>query len=230
MNIFLEFQKRIIGIFTSILLVLTSFSLFGTTTEDTFTSIYNNGRWGKNKSGEGTSGSGSSLATTEGYRAFLQHFFTELNIHSVVDVGCGDWEFSQTINWDGIDYTGFDVVKFVIEKNKMKFSKQNIRFIHSDVLQTKLPKADLLICKDVLQHLTNKDILSFIPQLSNFKYCLITNDVHPQSLTSNNPTIPRGGYRPIDLTQPPFNLAGYKILTYVAAEVTKQVLLIVNVE
>lgn len=196
--------------------------------QEVFTEIYSKKLWGANENGVGWSGAGSDFGSTPVYRKFLQDFLKTYAIKSVVDVGCGDWEFSRYIDWQGIEYLGVDVVESVLIKDKILFGTATIHFRKMDVLQDELPKADLLICKDVLQHLTNEDILQIIPQLSRYKYCLITNDVHAETGSSNNPTITRGDYRPIDLTKAPFNVVGTKVLTYKAYYVTKQVLLIVN--
>ena len=100
------------------------------------------------------------------YCAFLQDFLKEKQIHHVVDVGCGDWGFSKSIDWNGIQYEGYDIYKELIEKHQAEFSKDNIRFIHGNAIQMELPKADLLICKDVLQHLTQmKKSVCFYPSL-----------------------------------------------------------------
>lgn len=191
--------------------------------ETAFTNIYNNGAWGHNNNGEAHSGGGSTLASTSEYRQFLQDFFKANNIHSVVDVGCGDWEFSRVINWSGINYVGCDVVQSVINENQKKYSSENINFKHGDGITMNLPPADLLICKDVLQHLPNEDVSAFILQFPKYKYILITNDT-PGSLV--NEQTHRGGYRPIDLTRPPFSVDGVKVLTFRSGPFTKQVLLI----
>lgn len=196
--------------------------------EEAFTYIYENKLWGANEYGEGHSGCGSTVVATEPYRKFLEEFLKTFEITSVVDYGCGDWEFSQTIDWTGIDYLGLDVVKHVIERNQEKFSAPNIHFVNVDGLSTTLPKADLLICKDVLQHLTNEDIAVFLEQIPSFKYCLITNDVNPKTKTSQNTNIPRGGFRWLDLTRPPFNQKGEKVLFYSDGYHLKQLLLIIN--
>ena len=41
-------------------------------------------------------------------------------IKSVCDIGCGDWQFSQYIDFKGFKYTGIDCVKSVIDENKKK--------------------------------------------------------------------------------------------------------------
>lgn len=195
--------------------------------EEKFTQIYEEGKWGRDNKGNGRSGNGSLPKSTLSYRNFLQKFMQKNNIKSVVDVGCGDWAFTKLINWDNIDYRGYDVVKFVIEKNINEFEKSNIHFFHCDLINTDFPYADLLICKDVLQHLSFKDILQFIPQLNHFKYCLITNDISDE-VEFINQDILSGSYRCIDLTLPPFNIAGIKIFKFKSIKRQKEVLLIDN--
>jgi SAM-dependent methyltransferase len=196
--------------------------------EEIFTYIYDKGVWGCNEEGLGSSGTGSTVQNTEPYMKFLQNFLIENKITSVVDVGCGDWTFSQHIDWGNIHYTGYDVVKHVIERNQIKFSSPTIQFIHADISLIAFPSADLLICKDVLQHLPLKDISLFLKQIHKFRYCLITNDVDSDTLTSYNSECPRGAYRSLDLTNAPFNVQGTKLLNFLSYNVMKQVLLIEN--
>ena len=201
---------------------------------DVFSHIYESGEWAVDNNGvkdakyEFTSGSGSSPENVKPYMTYLQDFLKKKQIKSVVDLGCGDWQFSRLIDWSGIEYTGIDVVDAVVERNSKMFKRKNISFIRSDGAEDSLPKADLLICKEVLQHLPFKDVLAIITQLSKYKYCLILNDVDPVTLTNVNSDIPRGHYRPLDLTQPPFSLKGRKVLSYASGIETKQLLLIEN--
>lgn len=198
--------------------------------EKVFTTIYNTCVWGANKEGEGHSGGGSMLINCHEYMDYLQNFMKTHDIKTVVDAGCGDWEFSRHVNWDGIQYVGYDVVKHVIEKNQKKFSSSNIAFAHGNLVTTDLPCADLLLCKHVLQHLRNEDILAFLPQLRKFKYCILVNQVDPDTLSSNNEDIEIGGGHKIDLNQPPFNIAGIKVLNYYIDNNVHQVFLIDNTE
>ena len=193
-----------------------------TPSEKAFTQIYKEGGWGA----EGYSGSGSELHNAKDYVAFLQAFLKEKNIRSVVDLGCGDWQFSKHIDWSDIKYYGYDVVEYLVERNQQRYGTPSITFIHGDGVDTSLPQADLLICKDVLQHLPNSYILRILGQLPRFKYCLITNDVDPVTLTCNNEDTTVGGYHGVDLTKPPFNINGKKVMNYRSEFVMKQVLLI----
>lgn len=187
--------------------------------KEVFDAIYREGTWGKGSGGTGTSGSGSTLAATALYRQFLQQFMKDNNIKSVVDAGCGDWEFSQALDWTGIDYKGFDIVDSVIAADKQKYGKPNIQFFTANIVDTDLPPADLLICKEVLQHLPNADVAKFLTQLPKYKHVLIMNAVSPVSLSAHNidiklDDVKAGGYRNLDITRPPFSVAGDKPLTY----------------
>ena len=81
----------------------------------------------------------------------------------------------------------------------------NINFICYDGDFDKVKDADLLICKDVLQHLDNDKISHFIANLPRFKYALISNDLLDSP--SLNVQINTGQYRPLDLRKEPFNLS-----------------------
>lgn len=188
--------------------------------EAAFSDIYKNCVWGTNVRGEGHSGWGSTPQVCAEYMRFLQNFLQEYNITSVVDAGCGDWQFARLMNWAGINYVGYDVVPKLIICNNAKYSNDHINFVHANFLTTDLPSADLFICKDVFQHLSNQDIQAFIPQLKKYKYCLITNETDAHSLSSDNPDTRVGEFHKLDLSKPPFNLHGRAVLNYnVGAEI-----------
>lgn len=168
-----------------------------------FTRIYDRNEWLFG------SGEGSLPSSTGEYRAFLQQFLQGHAIKSVTDVGCGDWQFSKLINWSGIGYTGIDVVPDVIQKNEKMFGAPSVHFRCQDVLTEVPPPADLLILKDVLQHLpftAVSRVTSFFPQ---YRFVLVTND-H----ASANEDVPIGGYNPLDLRLPPFSLPAKELLRY----------------
>jgi SAM-dependent methyltransferase len=171
----------------------------------TFNRIYTEGVWGRDVAGKGTSGSGSTLEITREYRAYLQDFIRTHRVRSVVDAGSGDWSFSSAIDWGGASYLGVDVASDVIEAVRRKHEKENVRFRVGDITE-ELPGADLLISKDVLQHLPNELVHKFITnnlRKGKYKWALLTNDRG----SGNLDTAP-GGYRAIDLAAPPFNVRG----------------------
>lgn len=183
--------------------------------EAVFDDIYQRATWGKNASDAGGSGYGSTLRATLLYRTFLQQFMKDAEVRSVVDAGCGDWEFSQALDWTGIDYKGFDIVKSVIEGDKKSYAKPNIQFFAANVVETDLPAADLLISKHVLQHLPTAEVQKFLTkQLPKYKHVLLVSSVSPGTLSGKNQDIPTGGFRDLDVTRPPFSVRGAKVLTY----------------
>lgn len=171
----------------------------------TFNRIYTEGVWGRDVAGKGTSGTGSTLEITREYRAYLQDFIRKNRVTSVVDAGSGDWSFSSTIDWAGASYLGVDIASDVIEAVREKHEKRNVKFRVGDITG-ELPGADLLISKDVLQHLPNELVHKFIRnnlRKGKYKWALLTNDRG----SGNLDTIP-GGYRAIDLAAPPFDVRG----------------------
>jgi SAM-dependent methyltransferase len=171
----------------------------------TFNGIYSRGDWAKNPDGKGTSGTGSTLDVTREYRAFIEEFIKKHHVKSVVDAGCGDWEFSSATDWHHARYLGVDISTDVIDFVKKKYEKEGVSFMVGDVTES-LPSADLLLCKDVLQHLPNELITKFIKnnlKKGKYKWAIITND-----RGGSNNDIKAGEYRLIDLSAPPFGVKG----------------------
>ncbi len=169
---------------------------------------------------EGGSGAGSTPQATAQYRAFLKDFMAEKAIKSVVDVGCGDWQSSQLIDWTGVEYTGIDVSAVVLNNTK-RFARDGVRFMQGDGRTMELPGADLLIVKDVLQHWSNDDIRAIIPKFARFRYCIVANGATEQVTNQVNTESVAGGYRPVDLALPPFSVTGSLVLSYEVPYVTK---------
>ena len=177
-----------------------------------FDNVYRNNLW------RGGSGSGSREDLTRGYRTFLQNFMRDQHIASVVDLGCGDWQFSRHVDWTGIDYTGVDVSSVILGATKA-FARDGIRFLNANAVSDPLPAADLLIAKDVFQHWSNADILAFLPRLQNYRVALITNGFPRHAMAYVNADMPTSfQYRPVDLSRPPFKLAGQWVYSFEAGD------------
>lgn len=180
------------------------------THSEIFDDIYKNELWGQ---GQG-SGGGSSPQITVEYRKFLKQFLKDYNIKSVVDLGCGDWQFSRLIDWDGINYLGLDCVKTIIQDNKEKFENDNVKFKFAEAHEKVKEYADLLIVKDVMIHWTNSEIINFYNQLikdKNFKYVLITNQIGTENI---NEDIITGQFHNIDINCKPFNFNAKEIFKW----------------
>jgi SAM-dependent methyltransferase len=172
---------------------------------NTFNRIYAEGTWGKDVAGKGTSGTGSTLEITREYRAYVEDFMKKHGVKSVVDAGCGDWSFSSAMDWGDASYLGVDIASDVIAAVRNKHEKGKIKFQVGDITD-ELPAAELLISKDVLQHLSNELVRKFIRnnlRKGKYKWVILTNN-----RGSENRDVASGGYRAIDLAAPPFEVRG----------------------
>jgi len=169
--------------------------------EGVFAKIYGDDLWGNG------SGGGSHPRVTKEYIAYLQELFRTCAIKSVVDLGCGDWQFSKRIDWTDIKYTGLDIVESVIKEDNRRYSRPNVSFRCVNVLESgfaDIPDADLFITKDVLQHLSNANVCRILQGAlsGKFKYLAITNDFFDGDVVD----IPNGDTRPLDIRRPPLNV------------------------
>ena len=90
--------------------------------EECFTKIYQRQEWGHG------SGVGARPDRTAEYRGFLQRFIIDNHVRSIVDLGCGDWQFSRHLDWTNVRYLGIDAVAAVIERNRLEFARDNVAF------------------------------------------------------------------------------------------------------
>ncbi len=162
----------------------------------------------------GGSGPGSDPYYNLPYRSFLENFIVHNRIGSVVEIGCGDWQFSKFIRFDNSQYLGLDIVEKVIARNNARFAAPNISFKIMPEDKSLVPNADLLVIKDVLQHLNNNEIGEFYSEvIPKYRYCLITNSHHKLN-TPRNIDVASGGFRCLDLTDGPFFWKGAYVLRF----------------
>ena len=136
--------------------------------------------------------------------ALLQDFMRHNRVRSVVEFGCGFWSYAREIDWSGIEYDGFDIVDGPVRWNRDHHGADNIRF-HRLEDGTRLPPADLLISKDVLQHLPIADICYYTDIFRrNYRFSIIASGVFPDHDT--NSEIAAGDCRSLRLDLPPFDI------------------------
>jgi SAM-dependent methyltransferase len=191
--------------------------------KDYFTRVYDIGLWGKNAEGQGTSGPGSSMEQGRHFIEYINIFLQKNPIQTVVDVGCGDWVLAKAIDWGNRHYLGLDIVDSVVKKNQALHTAENVQFAVLDAGAEPIPPGDLLICKDVLMHLPFTNIFHILEQAKKFKFAIFVNDVYPED--APNIDRPSCGFRPLDLTKPPFNLIPEHIECYTTDHAIKQIVL-----
>jgi hypothetical protein len=180
---------------------------------DVFEKIYKEHRWG----GTSKSGPGSDPELLQEYLHCVRSVLRRTTITSIVDVGCGDWAAFKMVDWGTKTYIGIDVVPELVDELNRRFARDTITFVCRNFITDGLPRADLCIVKDVLQHLSNAAVHRFLETMkTQFRFALITNDISHEARVGwrwwrkhtlpSNGDIPDGGYRPLRLTAPPFSL------------------------
>jgi hypothetical protein len=106
----------------------------------------------------------------------LPVIYNELNISTVLDIPCVDFHWMKTVDMKNIDYIGADIVEQLIHHNKEKYEKEYLHFRKLDITKDRLPKVDLIFCRDCLVHLSFRDIFMALYNIcsSESKYLLTT--------------------------------------------------------
>jgi len=187
-----------------------------------FDAIYLNKYWVDPQRGS-ESGPGSSFECSSEYLLFLQKFIHDYDIKSIIDLGCGDFNLMKHFNLQNVSYKGVDIVYHIIEQNKSKYTTPTVSFEYNDISECVYKNYDLLIIKDVIQHLDNSTIYKILKNITENKYILIINDY-----TTINTDCLIGGYRPINVAISPFNLPGNWIFEWDSCGFFKKCYLIKN--
>ncbi len=175
--------------------------------EAIFTDIYDRRTWGH---GESASGAGSSLAETERVRQELPELCRELQISSLLDAPCGDFHWMKEINLSDVlaNYIGADIVPQMIAENEKQYGNANVRFVQANIATDDLPKADLILCRDCLVHLSFDTIKQALRNFkrSGAKYLLATNFMETKENCDVGSTRQGYSWRRLNLLSAPFNL------------------------
>lgn len=182
-----------------------------------FENIYASNTWGGEK---GTIYSGPGSHDNEIIKPYINvvnKFIRENGISKVVDIGCGDYYIGSHIECE--EYLGCDIVDRVCEENKKKYGSSNIDFKQLDAVQDELPDGDICLIKEVLQHLSNDDILVILSKIKKYKYAIITECVTKEEfvLKYNIDKTPNCHTRVVAhsgvyLNKDPFNMKAEKLL------------------
>ncbi|MGZ2749544.1 class I SAM-dependent methyltransferase [Burkholderia stagnalis] len=167
-----------------------------------FSEILKNNSWG---SKESVSGSGSELQHARHLISELPYLLRELNVQSMLDIPCGDFNWMQHVDLGLIEYIGADIVPELIEINKERFENKFRRFEHLDIMTSALPKVDAVLCRDIFVHFPNNGIIASVNNIfrSGAKYLIATHFTF-RSLPANQ-DIAMGEGRRVNFELAPFN-------------------------
>lgn len=166
----------------------------------TFTAIFEQRAWGDSES---VSGPGSTQARGADFQDQLIALLDQWHIGSIVDAPCGDvnWMRHVLARRDTL-YTGIDIVPELIDRNACAHAAPNRQFLCLDMTRAALPRADLMICRDGLVHLSYADARAAIRNFrrSGSRYLLVTTFIDVR----RNTDTPTGGWRVLNMQAPPF--------------------------
>jgi SAM-dependent methyltransferase len=129
----------------------------------------------------------------------------------VCDLGCGDFNIGSKLVPYTEKYTGVDIVASLIEHNKATFKNEKLSFECIDIATEVLPKGDCALLRQVLQHLSNREIASVVGKLASFKYVILTEHLPEGDFEPNQDIISGQGTRlkknsGVQLLMPPFDM------------------------
>lgn len=154
-------------------------------------------------------GGGSLRSYSQNVIQSLPGLFARYDINTVADCGCGDWNWMSEVDLSGIDrYTGYD---WVIRERALDFKSDKVEFRELNIGTEIIDRADMIICRDVLIHMTNEMVLQTIENFrkSGSKYLLATTDSTVSNAHRHN-IIRAPSFSPINLQIEPFGLGDYK--------------------
>src|SRR3979490_61520 len=167
--------------------------------EQVFHAAYLSNAWGD---AESVSGPGSGLVRTAAFRDQIPPLLRALGTRSLIDAGCGDFNWMRALDLPVARYIGIDIVPDLVEHDRRRYGNPTRIFMRGNIACDDLPQADVILCRDCLVHFSLADARA---ALRNFKrsrsrYLLTTTFI---ALDENN-DIATGGWRQLNLQRSPF--------------------------
>ncbi len=191
----------------------------GLSIQQAFEQIYSKREWGAAPDGSPFwSGNGSRVDQSLSYEDYVVNLLERHPAFtSIVDVGCGDFQVSRRILQRGrqlagktISYVGLDVVPSLIEHHTARYTDPNTRFAVCNAVEGELPRADLGLIRQILQHLSNDQAAAILEKASRAFKAVIVVESLPITMKAPNLDIGHGVTTRVALgsgiyiDQPPF--------------------------
>jgi hypothetical protein len=168
---------------------------------DRFTRIYETNNWGDTDS---RSGPGSNLRAAGRFIDAFPKLLNDHQVRTVIDVPCGDFNWMRRVDLGGRKYIGGDIVKELVEHNQANYASPDRSFVCIDLTKDQLPPGDLLLVRDCFIHLSFDMIHRALKNIRRSPIRSLLATIYPYK--RRNWDIETGGFRPINLLRPPFNL------------------------
>jgi SAM-dependent methyltransferase len=160
---------------------------------EAFSDIYRSHAWGSVKDRPFCSGEGSIREEAVApYCAMVRDFIADNHLKHVVDLGCGDFAVGSRFISPAVHYVGIDVVPDLIRYNQEHFGTLGVEFRCINIIDDDLPQGDLCLVRQVLQHLSNAQILKTLKSLRRYRYVIATEHVYAGPGLRRNCDKPQG--------------------------------------
>ncbi len=180
---------------------ISRFDFEGKPVAQIFSETYHNRYW---KSKESVSGRGSELGQTTHLRSELPLLLRKFEVRSFLDLPCGDFNWMQHVDLGGITYIGADIVPELVARNQEKYTQEGRSFRHLDLLTDPLPKADCVLVRDCLVHLSFEHIEQALANIKKSGAIYLLATTFPN--LAANEDIQTGYWRPLNLQKAPIAL------------------------
>lgn len=189
------------------------------TRKDAFEAVYRNDAWGF-----------SMPASSNHAKPYLDWLASYLDQHpeieTILDVGCSNGRDFELFDWKGRNYIGIDIIESALPRTIEKNGTRSTTYFCLDFLESPLPKADLVLCKDVLMHLCHEDVKKALQILRQYPVAVIVNDNQNKILRFLvNNEIATGKYHCLDLQAFPYFLEPSDAISYSTPQSIKDILL-----
>lgn len=165
---------------------------------------------------ESASGPGSSLTSAAAASNLLLRKLRELPIRSVLDLGCGDWNWMQNLGFPHpipgrrITYEGWESSQELVDALRDKHGQDGVDFHVRDVSTESFPNVDLIIARDILFHMLPEMALGIVERIKRSgKYLSAPSYMfmHKNGEFKEHSDIEDWGFFLINLNIEPFSLA-----------------------
>jgi hypothetical protein len=177
---------------------------------EVFSEVYAAGGWGDGEAFD--SGSGSRGEPAARYVDAVRALIRAHDVHTAVDIGCGDFRVAREFAGHLSHYRGVDVVPDLIARNQAVYGGTAVEFAVLDATRDALPDADLCLVRQVLQHLSNAEVSAILQRCARFPLVVVTEH-WPAAVARSVPNVDkphgpdtrldRGSW--VDITAPPFS-------------------------
>jgi hypothetical protein len=183
-----------------------------------FSNVYQKKLWGvaspENESPFYSGPGSSDPQIVDPYVDTVKRFFSNLlTKKKAVDLGCGDFRVGSRIVDSFDSYIACDVVPELVHFNQQYWQHLPVEFRVLDLVKDEIPDGDVLIVRQVLQHLSNDDIKKFTQSIPRgFSHLLVTEhlpserDFFANKDKASGSDIRLSSSSGVVLTKPPVNL------------------------